>query len=190
MTDSESSREFAVLAGAVSTAMIETDDGPIPLDWIACGDRVLTRDAGFQTVLWVARTPLDIAFMRAYPEVGPVTLEKGLLGKGCPVVDLVVSPSQLVPLHDPDLGQVLVSADVIAEPIYPSSRQKRERFTYVNVLLDKHHLIRVQGTWMGSLFTADLDTDNCTDGHMHPVAPIVSRAAALGMWARLTGRRA
>ncbi len=187
---SDEAREFAVLSGAVSTAIVETEDGPIPLDWIACGDRVLTRDAGFQPVRWIARTPLDIAFLRTYPEVAPVTLPGGLFGNGSPIVDLVVSPSQLVPLTGVDGDEVLISADVVGEPIYPMSRPKSERFTYVNVLLDGHHLICVQGAWMGSLFTADLGRADDEAGEMIPLAPIVSRSDALTLWAGLAAHRA
>lgn len=186
MNQAVDAREFAVLSGAVSTAMIETENGLIPLDWVACGDRVLTRDGGFQVVRWVARSPLDNAFMRAYPEVSPITVPKGSLGLARPEIDVVVSPSQLLPLTAPDGGEVLVSADVVGDPIYPESRSRTERFTYVNVLLDAHHLISVEGAWMGSLFTADLGVGEGDRGVMAPVAPILGRADALTLWAGLS----
>lgn len=175
-------REFAVLSGMASTAMIETEDGPLPLDWIACGDRVLTRDSGFQVVRWISRTQLDISFLHKYPEVCPVTVTAGAFGPQSPEYDLVMSPSQLVPLRRSDGSEVLVSADVVGEPIYPSLRPQTERFTYMNVLLDSHSLVRVDGAWVGSLFTADLGSDDETLGVMEPFAPILDRAAALGLW--------
>ena len=57
-----------------------------------------------------------------------------------------------------------------------------------HVLLPAHHLIQVDGAWMGSLFLADLAADLGTDdpmwaafgGHvMEPVAPILGRRAAV-----------
>ena len=183
-------REFAVLSGAVSTAMIETADGPIPLDWIACGDRVMTRDAGYQPVRWVARTPLDIPFLRAYPEVSPITVPVGSFAPNSPAFDLVLSPSQLVPLVGVDGTEMLVTADVVGDPIYPEMRARTERFTYVNVLLDTHQLVMVEGAWIGSLFTADLGNAQGGPSVMAPVAPIVDRTQALTLWAALPQAKA
>ena len=59
--------------------------------------------------------------------------------------------------------------------------------TYVSVLLPAHHLIEVNGMWMGSLFVADmaadvLPTDPVRAGLaaevMEPVAPIIARVDA------------
>lgn len=181
----DAAREFAVLSGAVSTAMIDTEDGLVPLDWIAVGDRVLTRDAGYQPVRWIACTPVDNPFLRAFPEVSPVTVPADQFGEGCPSHDLILSPSQLLPLSGVKQGEVLVSADVVGDPIYPECRSRREKYTYVNVLLDEHHLVRVEGAWMGSLFTADLGSDADDSAVMTPLAPILDRAAALTLWAGL-----
>lgn len=174
--------EFAVLSGVASTAIIDTEDGRIPLDWIACGDRVLTRDAGYQTVRWVARTVLDVATLQKYPEVAPVIVHADTFGDHGPEVDLVTSPSQLFPCARADGTEVLISADVVGEPVYPSLRRRDERFVYMNVLLDTHALIRVDGVWVGSVYTGDLEGDGDADGPMTPVAPILERTAALGLW--------
>jgi Hint domain-containing protein len=175
-------REFAVLAGMSSTAMILTEDERVPLEWLAVGDRVVTRDGGLQTVRWIARTALTMQHIKVLPELAPVTIRAGAQSAGLPERDVITSPSQLVRMTGADGRDVLVTADTVGEPIYPGTQTKRAVVTYLNVLLDGHHLVDVEGLWMGSVFTADLGEDidhPVATTPMTPIAPILDRAAAM-----------
>ena len=43
------------ISGFGGGTLIETDGGPIPVDWLRPGDRVLTFDDGLQPLRWVGR---------------------------------------------------------------------------------------------------------------------------------------
>ncbi len=181
-------REFAVLSGFCARSLVMTEDGPQPLEWIAVGDKVLTRDAGFQPVLWVEHNKLSMSTLQHLPELAPVRVERGAFDDDLPNRDMMLSPSQLIYVErtfdkDSDDG-VLIAADVLAPRLVPIERPKAERVNYVSLLLDGHHLIQVEGVWAGSLFIADAannlpDSDPiCTqlrDRVMEPVAPILPR---------------
>lgn len=54
------------ISGFGGGTLIETEGGPIPVDWLRPGDRVLTYDDGLQPVRWVGRDclrqrPQDVA---------------------------------------------------------------------------------------------------------------------------------
>ncbi|MEL7091974.1 MAG: Hint domain-containing protein [Pseudomonadota bacterium] len=181
-------REQAVLSGFDPAAMVMTEDGPVPFEWLAVGDRLLTRDGGYQPVIWMDRSRLTIGEMREYPEYAPVRIQRGILDADLPLRSLYVSPQQLVHVsRDPQNmsgNGVLIAADHICDPVDIQDHPAAEVITYVSVMLPAHHLIHVEGTWMGSLFTADLGAElppTCpvknalAADSMQPVAPILSR---------------
>lgn len=181
-------REYAVLAGLCPTAQVMTDDGPVPLEWIGRGDLVLTRDAGYQPVLWTEKTRLTEANLRDLPELGPVCLPAGSLGTEMPVRDIAMSPTQLVFVDreagDPNANGVLIPAQMLCQAFGLVEGQSPACTTYVSLLLNGHHLIQVDGAWVGSLFTADLGTEfDARDpllaelkGHvMQPAAQVLRR---------------
>ena len=181
-------REYAVLAGFDPSTRVITDDGPTPLEWLNEGDRVMTHGGGFEPVLWIDRTRLQMGKLRSIPELAPVLIEAGALGDNRPERAIVVSPSQLMYLprdpRRPDGEGALVPASAIGTRIDPSSRPAKEVVTYLSVLLPAHHLISVDGVVAGSLFLADLalsfDAEDpvlkaLRDDVMEPVVPIISR---------------
>ena len=185
-------REYAVLAGCDSGARVISDGGPMPLAWRAQGDRVLTQTGQYEPVLWVERTRLRMRAITDLPELAPIAVAPGVLGDNVPDRMLTVSPSQLIHVaRDPVDGAgpgVLIPAAALGTPIDPATRSATEDIAYVSVLLPAHHLIQVDGAWMGSLFLADLAADLGTDdpmwaafgGHvMEPVAPILGRREAV-----------
>ena len=163
----------------------------MPLEWLGRGDRVLTRDAGYKPVLRIEHTRLSMATLKHLPELAPVKIEAGALDHELPSRDLHLSPSQLVYVDrdpaQPGAGGVLVPADAVAPRLDPTSRPKAELINYVSVLLDGHHLIQIEGAWVGSFFIADIGHDlhpddpmlvGVSNGYMTPAAPILRRKDA------------
>lgn len=164
----------------------------MPLEWVAQGDRVLTRDSGYQPILRIEHTRLSMATLRHLPELAPVKIECSALDHDLPTRDIVLSPSQLVYVDrdpvQPGRGGVLMPADVFAPRVEPKERPKSEQVNYVSILLNGHHMIQIEGAWVGSLFIADIASDlhphdpmfqGMTKGEMVPVAPILRRSDAI-----------
>lgn len=185
-------RDFAVLAGFDPTASVMTDEGPTPLEWIGTGDRVLTKGGTYEPVLWVERSRLHMGAIRDLPELAPVRIERGTLEEDVPDRHMFVSPSQLLFVHrdpaDPTSDGVLVPACTVGEQVDPALRPAAEQITYVSLLLPAHHVMQVDGAWMGSLFLADLALELGPDDPfrgslsadvMEPAAPILGRQEAL-----------
>ena len=185
-------REFAVLAGFDPGAIVLTDGGPMPLAWLAQGDRVLTQAGGYEPVVWVERTRLPLSAIADLPELAPIEVAPGQLGDNVPDRTLTVSPSQLIHVaRDPVEGAgpgVLIPAAALGTPVDLTTRPTTDEIAYVSVLLPDHHLLQADGAWMGSLFLADLAADLGPDdpiwgafgGHvMEPVAPILGRREAV-----------
>jgi hypothetical protein len=74
--------------------LIDTPDGPRPVEDLAPGDPVTTRDAGAVPILWAARRAM--ALDHAGGDPAPVLIRAGALGPGLPARDLVVSPQHRI----------------------------------------------------------------------------------------------
>ena len=82
---------------------VMTEQGMVPVDWLRPGDRLLTRDRGFQSLLWVGRFELGQAGKALPPESRPVEIEAGALGGGQPSANLRVSPQHRLLLQHAQL---------------------------------------------------------------------------------------
>lgn len=65
-----------------------------PVETLRPGMRVLTRDRGFQPVIWSGRRCLEAQDLAESPDLCPFLIRKGTLGSHLPERDLVVSPRQ------------------------------------------------------------------------------------------------
>lgn len=89
-------------------AVIATEDGPVAVEDLAPGQRVLTAEGRVETVTWIGS-------MMIYPSTGavmaeePVTLTRitaEAFGQGRPMPDLVLGPRARLCLRDPRLRRV------------------------------------------------------------------------------------
>lgn len=72
--------------------MITTDQGDRAVEDLTPGDLVLTKDNGYQPILWIGR-----AKVRAFGDLAPIRFEKGALGN---TRDLLVSPQHRMLIDD------------------------------------------------------------------------------------------
>jgi hypothetical protein len=136
-----------------ASTLIETPDGLCPIEALACGDLVLTRDAGPQPLRWLGQTHVP-----ASGDTAPIVISKGVLGND---TDLVVSPQHAVLLEDwrAELfygePSVLVRAvDLLGhDGVY---RRTGGIVTYWHMLFDAHHLVKASGIWSESLYPGDM----------------------------------
>ena len=158
-------KKASVLAGLAATTIVMTREGEMPLEWLIPGDEVLTRDRGFEPVIWINRVKLDRKDMRAFPEFAPIKIKAGSIEENVPETDITVSPHQLFLARSPRAelnfgsNEVLVPAAAIGSRTDTENMQWDTRVSYVQVLLASHQAILTDGLWVGSLFTGQLAVD-------------------------------
>lgn len=136
--------------------MIDTPRGPLPVETLRAGDKVLTRDAGALPVLWAGCRRLSANDLRIAPRLAPVRIRAGAFGPCQPETDLLVSPQHHVALSSrgsaaqPDL---LVPARALCDGKDVTIDPGRTGITYCHLLLDSHHLVCANGLWAETLFT-------------------------------------
>lgn len=135
-----------------------TPEGEVPVDWIAKGDRLLTRDSGAQPVLWVGRCHISAETARADTALWPFQIEAGALGTGHPAHPTMLSPQHRVLLSGCDIELHTGTDEALAPvkhledsglftPLWPE-----RDLVYTYVLLERHEVIMANGMWVESLF--------------------------------------
>lgn len=135
--------------------LIDTATGLRAVESLAVGDRVLTRDNGYQVIRWVGCKTLTAAELRGNPALHPVLIREGALGPGSPDRDMQVSRQHRMLVQDSRCellfgeAEVFVRAqnlldlpDVLAR-VVPS-------VTYLHLMFDRHEVIRADGAWSES----------------------------------------
>ncbi|TWI37078.1 Hint domain-containing protein [Paracoccus sulfuroxidans] len=138
--------------------LIETASGPRAIEGLAVGDLVLTRDHGPQPIRWIGGARLSQARLQLMPKMQPIRIRKDALGRCMPQQDLLVSPQHRVLIRSViarrmfGAEEVLVAAKHLTgvpgiETVCPA-----EGVSYFHILLDRHELIRANGSWSETLF--------------------------------------
>ncbi|MFE3835668.1 Hint domain-containing protein [Pseudogemmobacter sonorensis] len=137
-------------------AMIATDRGEIAVEDLTPGDRVLTRDNGYQEIRWVGRRDLSAADLAAAPQFAPVMIRAGALGVGLPERDLVVSPQHRMLFSGSRAELLFGEHEVLVPAVHLVGRPGIERLgaaqgaTYLHLLFDRHEILRSNGAWSES----------------------------------------
>ena len=124
--------------------IVETEEGPLPFEWIVPGHRVLTRDNGFQPVLWTGAT-------HAKRLAGAVVIRAGALGEGCPAEEAVVAPGHLLLVRHPALEllfgfpEVLVRARDLASQGRIASVLPPPEFELLHVAFAEPQIVETLG---------------------------------------------
>ncbi len=133
--------------------LITTRAGKCPVEKLRAGDKLLTRDHGFQPLLWRGMRRADP--LRTGPGGGPVLIRAGALGPGQPERDIIVSPGHRLLTTDPDFlrdsgePEALIEAQtLVGRP--GIVRVAPERIVYVHLLMDRHEVILAENSWTES----------------------------------------
>ncbi|MDB6454035.1 Hint domain-containing protein [Falsirhodobacter sp. 20TX0035] len=124
-------------------AFIHTPAGLRPIETLAAGDLVLTRDHGPQPVRWIGRTDLCGSGDLAPVRIRPAALA-GL------TADLVVSPHHRMLIEGARATRLHAEAEVLATArhLVDGRRvtvEERETVTYLHLLFDRHEVIWANG---------------------------------------------
>ena len=141
--------------------MVMTPFGPRPVEQIAPGDRVVTRDAGAQRVYWIGSRRISGARLEAMPGLRPLRIRAHAFGRGFPDVDTFVAPGQRLLLRGRAVeeafatGEVLARcADMLDDRAISVNRALRE-VTCFSLMFETHQIIRANGLEVESFHPAD-----------------------------------
>ncbi|MBV0912927.1 Hint domain-containing protein [Anianabacter salinae] len=132
-------------------SIIATARGPKPVEDVQPGERLLTRDNGFQPVLWVGRRRIGKRKLAAEPDLLPVVIAKDSLGEGVPSRDMRVSPSHGLLCKGSEACGEERLGDALARVGAPGIRTERaDAVTYVHILFEQHEIVLADGVWSES----------------------------------------
>lgn len=141
--------------------MIATARGEVPVEHLAVGDRVVTRDNGLQEVLWTGRRDLSRVQLSLNPHLRPVLIRTGTLGSRLPEWDILVSPNHRMlvkrsqtALHF-DEPEVLVAAKHLICPRIGIRQVMTTGISYLHFLCERHEVVLANGAWTESFQPAD-----------------------------------
>lgn len=138
--------------------LIATDRGEIAVEKLAVGDLVQTRDHGLQPVRWIGGRALDALDLAAAPNLRPIRIRAGALGRGLPLSDLMVSPQHRVLVRSAiaqrmfGAPEVLVAAKQLLA-IAGIEQVAAEAVEYFHILFDRHEIVLSNGAETESLYT-------------------------------------
>ena len=120
--------------------LIETDRGPVAVEALREGDRVVTsEDARCEPIVWIGRRAVDCRPHPRPEQVWPVRVRRGAFGPRQPVRDLYLSPDHAVFVNDVLVPvKYLVNGSSIAQV-------RRKTVMYYHVELPQHELILAEG---------------------------------------------
>ncbi len=135
----------------VTGTLIETTDGPVPIEALRPGDTVLTHGGGSRPIRWIGYRHLDLT-RHAFPAAArPIVIAAGALADGVPTRTLRVSPE-----HGMYLANRLIPARLLINEATITQDQACAAVTYFHLELDSHDLILSEGAASESY----LDTGN------------------------------
>jgi hypothetical protein len=176
-----------------------TNLGERPVEALREGTRILTRDNGFQPLLWSGIRALSAQDAASGSDLRPIRLRKDAFGSGVPVRDLVVSAQHKLLISGNEVHaeygerEALISAADLVErgqEVLPRPPVRR----YVHLLFEQHEIIWANGAWtesfqpdqraiglLGGLHPATFATDGLMDAAAWQVAarPTVRPSAAI-----------
>ncbi len=135
--------------------LILTDRGEVPVERLAVGDLVVTRDNGLRPVRWIGRKDLTLADLVVNPALRPVRIPQGAMGPGLPARDMRVSPQHRMLMIGARAEMFFGEAEVLVTAQHLTGRGGiRQDLTpgigYIHVMFDAHEIICSDGVWSES----------------------------------------
>ncbi|MEH6787671.1 MAG: Hint domain-containing protein [Paracoccus sp. (in: a-proteobacteria)] len=139
--------------------MIQTATGPVSVENLGIGDRVLTAEGDLKPIIWIGSTVKCADALAAAPHLRPIRIAAGALGAGKPHADLVVSPQHRVLVRSRiaqrmfGTDEVLVAAKQLLEVDGIDLAGDMAEMEYFHFLLDCHSIVVSNGAETETMFT-------------------------------------
>lgn len=138
---------------------ILTERGPVAVELLQPGDRVMTADHGPQPLRWIGSRRIGAAELAAQPNLRPVRIRAGALGADLPKTDLLVSPQHRMLIGSRIVTRVtgaetaLVAAKHLTDSPGIAVAEEMAEVEYFHLLFDRHQVIFAEGAATESLYT-------------------------------------
>jgi hypothetical protein len=150
--------------------LIKTEFGEIPVQDIGIGTRVLTRDNGYQKVIWCGQRHFTIQDVENEPQLQPIRIAAGALGPNLPSQELEVSPHHRMLLSNQqirdwfDADEVLIAARLLScfQGVTTAPLQET---CFIHFMFDQHEIVLANGTWTESYQPQDMRLGVMDAGH-------------------------
>jgi hypothetical protein len=146
------------LAGFAAGTLIDTPDGPRPVETLVAGELVTTLGNGSRPLRWVGRRRVAAVEMLAHPGLRPVAFRPGTLGNAR---ELVVSPQQRLLIDDWRAAvyfgedRVLVAAQALVDDQAAQVVLPKGGVEHVMLLCDRHEVLLAEGALSESFHPDD-----------------------------------
>jgi hypothetical protein len=119
---------------------IRTDGGDLPIEALTIGNRVATLGGAMRAIRWIGRRHYEGLSPGLDPELHPVRISTGALGRGIPLRDLWVSPE-----HAMYVDGMLIAARDLINGISIVQDESLDEVTYFHLEFDSHTVIFAEG---------------------------------------------
>lgn len=139
--------------------LITTDHGEVAVEDLEIGQKVLTRDSGFQKIRWIGSRKVSCAELSKNAKLRPIRIRADALGSGTPALDLVVSPQHRILLRSPivqrmlQTREALVAAKQLLEIEGIEIVDDLREVEYFHFLFDDHQIVFANGAETESMYT-------------------------------------
>lgn len=133
---------------------IATPYGPVPVEYLKAGDKVITKDSGPSEILWTGARRMSGARLHAQPHLRPVRIRPGAFGIDRPDGELLVSPEHRFLVKGRaaealfNTSEVLVRARDLINGSSVRQETRLKEVTYIHLMLESHQVI-----WANSVET-------------------------------------
>lgn len=139
---------------------ITTSRGTLPIEGLRVGDKVITRDNGYQEIRWIGKRRVDRHWMNRAPHLQPILIRKGALGNDKPDTDMLVSPNHRMLISEVNTAAYFGDKEVLAAAKYMIGKPGIEcantaSATYIHLMFDKHEIINADNSWSESFQPGD-----------------------------------
>jgi len=141
--------------------LIMMEGGSKRIEEIVPGDRIQTKDDGFQEILWVGNRHMSGARLYAMPELRPIRVRAGALNDGEPEEDLLVSPQHRLLLRGKtaellfNTPEVLVAAEDLVNDTSILVDYEARDVTYTHLMTQRHQIVWANGVETESFHPAN-----------------------------------
>ena len=135
--------------------MVETNRGPRAIETLRPGDKVLTRDRGFQPIRWVGNKTFGAADLAANSTLQPILFCQGSLGPNLPNRDMMVSRQHCMLSKSSRAELYFGEREVFVRALHMSGQPgvtfaMVQEVTYIHLMFDHHEVIMADGIWSES----------------------------------------
>lgn len=168
----------------VPGTLLDTPQGPRPVEDIMPGDCIGTRDDGPQTVIWRAARQISGSRIIAMPDLRPIRIRTDHFGLDAPRPDLFVSPDHRILLTGAaarelfGTDEVLIAARDLIGRAGISADNRARPVEYIHLMLDRHQVLRANGIDCESFHPAAADLEALGAGErggLESLLPAVAR---------------